>query len=75
VALARKAGSKWYIACINGENAERSIDLNLSSFTKQKGLLITDGAEPLTFKTENTDPGFRDKVVLKPNGGLVIVLE
>ena len=75
VALARKAGNKWYIACINGENVERSIDLNLSAFKKQKGLLITDGTEPLTFRTEKIDPGFKANFVLKPNGGLVIVLE
>jgi len=75
VVLARKAGNKWYVACINGENIERTIDLNLSAFKKHKGTLITDGAEPLTFRTEKVDSGFNDNVVLKPNGGLVLILE
>ena len=75
VVLARKAGNKWYVACINGDSTERTVDLNISSFKKQKGTLITDGAEPLTFRTEKVDSGFTDKVVVKPYGGLVLVLE
>ena len=75
VVLARKAGNKWYVACINGDSTERTVELNISSFKKQKGTLITDGAEPLTFRTEKVDSGFTDKVVVKPYGGLVLVLE
>jgi alpha-glucosidase len=75
VLLARKAGNKWYVACINGENAERTIDLNISAFKKNKGTLITDGVEPLTFRTEKIDSGVNHKVVVKPYGGLVLVLE
>jgi len=75
VVLARKAGNKWYVACINGESTERTVDVNISSFKKQKGTLITDGAEPLTFRTEKVDSGFTDKVAVKPYGGLVLVLE
>ena len=75
VVLARKAGNKWYVACINGENTERTIDINTSAFKKLNGTLITDGAEPLTFRTEKIDPNFKGKVVLKPYGGSVIVFE
>ena len=53
VVLARKSGNKWYLACINGENSERTINLNLASFNKQKGYVITDGQQPLTFTTSS----------------------
>ena len=75
ILLARKAGNKWYVACINGENAERTINLNISEFKKNKGTLITDGNEPLTFRTEKIDSGINHNVVVKPYGGLVLVLE
>jgi alpha-glucosidase len=73
--LARKAGNKWYVACINGENKERTIDLDLSLFKKQKGLLIKDGTEPLTFSSENIGTTTKKQIVVQPNGGFVVVLE
>ena len=75
ILLARKAGSKWYIACINGENKERTIHLDLIPFKKQKGVLITDGSESLTFSKEKIQVSSKKKIDLKPNGGFVIVLE
>jgi alpha-glucosidase len=74
VVLARKSGNKWYIAGINGEKAEKSLPINLSSFNKKKVTYITDGAEPLTFTTE-TIPATSKQVTMKPNGGFVMVLE
>jgi alpha-glucosidase len=74
VVIARKSGNKWYIAGINGEKTEKSLQVNLSSFNKKKVTYITDGAEPLTFTTE-TIPATNKQVTLKPNGGFVIVLE
>lgn len=75
VVLARKAGSKWYIACINGENAEKTINVDLSSFKKQKATMITDGSEPLSFSTENIKANSKKQVTVQPEGGFVIVLE
>jgi hypothetical protein len=73
--IARKAGNRWYIAGINGEANERTIELNLSSFKKQKALLIKDGTEPLTFAKENINPNSKKQIIVKPNGGFVVVLE
>lgn len=75
VVLARKAGNKWYVACINGENSERTINLDLGSFKKQKGVLITDGTEPLTFSTEKIQLNLKKQIPVKPQGGFVMVLE
>ena len=74
VVLARKTGSKWYIACINGENVERTINLDLTAFKKKTGLLITDGSEPLTFSNEKFT-GNKKQIKVRPLGGFVIVLE
>lgn len=73
--LARRAGSKWYIACMNGEEKERTVEIDLSSFKKQKGLLITDGTAPLSFSNEALQPNAKRKIVVKPYGGFVMVLE
>jgi alpha-glucosidase len=74
VVLARKSGNKWYIAGINGEKMEKSVQLNLSGFNKKKVTYITDGTQPLTFTTE-TIPATSKQVTMKPNGGFVMVLE
>lgn len=73
--IARKAGSKWYIAGINGGDEERSIDLDLSSFKTKSATLITDGAEPLTFSTEQFTPSKKKSLLLKPAGGFVMILK
>jgi len=75
VVLARKSGNKWYLACINGENSERTVNLNLSSFNKHKGYIIADGQEPLTFTTTSIRTNSPGPIKVQPNGGFVMVLE
>jgi alpha-glucosidase len=75
VVLARKAGGKWYLACINGEDTERMINLDLASFKKRKASLITDANDPLTFSTREIPAKSMNQVPVKANGGFVIVLE
>ncbi|MGZ3846905.1 MAG: glycoside hydrolase family 97 catalytic domain-containing protein [Flavisolibacter sp.] len=75
VVLARRAGNKWYLACINGENSERTVNLDLSSFSKQKGYLITDGNEQLTFTTSPVRANSLNSIKVQPNGGFVLVVE
>jgi hypothetical protein len=43
--VARKAGKKWYIAGINGENVEKQLSLDLSFLKRRKGTVIISGAE------------------------------
>lgn len=75
IVLARRAGNKWYLACINGENKEGTIDVDLSVFKKQKALLITDGAEPLSFISDVLPATSKKQIAIRPNGGFVMVLE
>ena len=76
IVLARRSGSKWYIAGINSEKENKSISLDLSSFKKKKATIITEGSEPLSFSTMEMQPGSNKiPVVMQPNGGFVMVLE
>lgn len=75
VVLARKAGKKWYIAGINGEKVDRTIQLKLSPFHMKKASLITDGNEPNSFWQEKLTSAGEKSLLLKANGGFVIVLE
>ncbi|WEK20194.1 MAG: glycoside hydrolase family 97 catalytic domain-containing protein [Candidatus Pedobacter colombiensis] len=74
VVMARKAGNKWYIAGINGEKTEKTIQLDLSAYAK-KGRLITDGAAELSFATNDIGLKKETQITMKPYGGFVIVTE
>ena len=70
--IARKSGSTWYVAGINGENQSKDLDLDLS-FIKGSGSIITDGKEDLSFIQNSISAQQNTKVTVKPNGGFVMV--
>lgn len=70
--IARKSGSIWYVAGINGENQSKDLDLDLS-FIKGSGSIITDGNEDLSFIQNSISAQQNTKVTVKPNGGFVMV--
>lgn len=79
--VARESAGKWYVAGINGENTEKPLSLDLSSFKNKKGKLIKTGKnevanEPSFEQSNITIPsdGKLD-VILKGNDGFVIVFE
>lgn len=78
--VARKSGSKWYIAGINGENSNKDITLDLSFLKNRKGQLIASGVP------NGDEPSFDVKMItipasgkmnisLKGNDGFVAVVE
>lgn len=75
--IARRSGSRWYLAGINGEKNEKKISLDISSFKKSKATLFTDGAEGELFseKVLNTIKEKKLDLTLNANGGFVMVLE
>ena len=75
--IARRSGNQWYLAGINGDDAEKSIDLDLSPFKQKKALIITDGDAPPTMKKETITISANKHLALtmKPQGGFVMVLE
>ena len=78
--VARKAGNKWYVAGINGENINKELTLDLSFLKNKKGQLIVSGVE------NKDEPSFDIKkivindsgkmnITLKGNDGFVAVIE
>lgn len=73
--VARRAGNKWYVVGINGEEKEKKVSLDLSFIDAQQGILHTDGQERLSFHSETISvPGNGTyEIDLKPNGGFVMI--
>jgi len=70
--VARKAGSIWYVAGINAEQGERTIELDLSFIGNRNGAMITDGAGQREFSQKELASG-KARITLKPRGGFVAV--
>lgn len=82
VAIARKAGGRWYVAGINGETTEQKLSLDLTRLKlgqRAKGMLITDGDTPgnLSFAQREVAvvSGEKLPLTLAPRGGAVLVIE
>jgi hypothetical protein len=77
VVIARRSGERWYISGINGDTFEKKINLDLSSFKKNKATLFTEGTQGKLFskKILNISKQKKQEVTLKINGGFVMVLE
>jgi hypothetical protein len=73
VVIARRSGTKWYVAGINGENTSQQFSLDLS-FLKEAGQLITDGANGNLTETQIV-PGKTTKIDVSAAGGFVAVFE
>jgi hypothetical protein len=67
--VARKAGSKWYVAGINGENVEKKLTLDLSFLKNKAGELIASGS------SRGVEPSFDlEKLILPSSGKMNITL-
>jgi hypothetical protein len=75
--IGRRAGTKWYIAGINGESSEKTWEIDMSFLPKKKGeLFMDDVADSMPAKRSVTIPGNKKlKLDVKPNGGFVMVIE
>jgi hypothetical protein len=72
--VARRKGTSWYIAGINGQAGEQEISLELPFIPKDKSLrMITDGMEPNTFATQAVKTnGKKISIKLPARGGFVL---
>lgn len=73
VVLARRAGSKWYVAGINAQSGPQQVQVDLAAFGKTKGQLITEGNDAFSFNITNATSG--QTVEMKPSGGFLMILE
>ncbi|HEU5291500.1 MAG TPA: glycoside hydrolase family 97 C-terminal domain-containing protein, partial [Cyclobacteriaceae bacterium] len=68
--VARKSGEAWYVAGINGENAAKSLSLDLSFLKNKTARLITNGSN------SGDEPSFTEtSVKLSSTGELNIELK
>jgi len=77
VVLARRKGTRWFVAGINAGADPREVDLDLARFGAGKGVLITDGdGGNLSFRREELETGVGPaRITIAPNGGFVAVTE
>ncbi|MEP7280279.1 MAG: glycoside hydrolase family 97 catalytic domain-containing protein [Bacteroidota bacterium] len=77
--LARRNGSSWYVAGINGEDLQKNISLQLRfpKGSSYKASLFTDGRHSREIKINEMawKKGNPVDITLLPNGGFVLVLQ
>lgn len=76
--LARRSGSTWYVAGINGENLQKSLSLQFPFIkgSSYKAFLFTDGRHSREIESNemNWKKGKQVDIDLLPNGGFVLML-
>lgn len=70
--MARRRGSDWFIAGINGTDVEQTLKFDLSFIDKVSGQLITDGDTDRSFSQSEVQSRDEYKITLRPRGGFVI---
>jgi alpha-glucosidase len=77
VVLARKSGSKWYIAGINGTSEEKSVSLNLDIFKGKKATAYVNSKAGAHFdqKVIPVTAGKKETVSMGGHDGFVLVVE
>ncbi len=78
--IARKAGNKWYVAGLNGEDIEKNLSLDLSFLKGRKATWITTGTgekNVVSFATKNETVPSNGKIecTVKGNDGFVAAFE
>lgn len=75
IALARRAGDVWYVAGINAESEETTLNLDLNFAGDAKGFLIGSGDNERSFSRRAVDSHSPQSVSLRPNAGFVMILK
>ena len=68
VVIARRAGTRWYLAGINGDSAVRPLTINLHDLPGRTGTLIADGPEAISFSRRDSIRASGRWFVLRPHG-------
>ena len=71
--IARRAGDTWYVAGINGENVDKTLDLNLSFISPKSGMLINEGDDKYSMNMKDITIKENQPFILeiKANGGFL----
>ncbi|BFM21821.1 glycoside hydrolase family 97 protein [Gilvimarinus japonicus] len=70
--FARRKGSTWYVAGINGDDRAKNMTLNLDFIAGKTGVLITDGKTPRSFSRFSITASNELELPVKAHGGFVM---
>jgi hypothetical protein len=71
--VARRAGTRWYVAGINSEATPKTVQLDLSFLPAGQSLhLIGDGADQYSFSQQDVVAGKSVTVTMQPSGGFTL---
>lgn len=74
VVIARKAGSRWYIAGINGEDRDKTVNIDPTRFSGMTQAVMYADTVGRRRICKKDIPFAETTVTMKPNGGFVMVL-
>ncbi len=77
-AVARRSGSKWYVAAINGDTTSKQINLQTLPFIKpfKTGTLFTtNNAREIVTEKKTVYANKTETITIKANDGFVLVIE
>jgi len=77
VVIARRKGSTWYIAGINGDSTEKKLMLNVAWLKNKTGSIYQDGKTPAMIEINRVDVNNKglSTVSLPANGGFVMTFK
>ncbi|AQT62151.1 glycoside hydrolase family 97 protein [Cellvibrio sp. PSBB023] len=74
-AIARRAGDVWYIAGINAEQDNKTLNLDLGFAAHKNAVLITSGDTERSFSQQDIGAATTLTITLRPSAGFVMVLK
>jgi hypothetical protein len=78
VVIARRGNGRWFLAGINAQRSDRTLELSLAGLPVKNGTLITDlGDANLSFRSERVqvNPGQKLVLTLRGRGGFVVAFD
>nr|WP_324258353.1 glycoside hydrolase family 97 catalytic domain-containing protein [Cellvibrio fontiphilus] len=73
--IARRAGDVWYVAGINAEKENKTLNLDLGFIGDKIGTLIVSGAGERDFMQQDVDSKTPQAISLRPSAGFVMVFK
>ncbi|OZY86524.1 alpha-glucosidase [Cellvibrio mixtus] len=73
--IARRAGDVWYIAGINAEQDNKTLNLDLGFAAHKNAVLITSGDTERSFSQQDIGAATTHTITLRPSAGFVMVLK
>jgi alpha-glucosidase len=73
--IARRSGGAWYLAGINADDTDLTLDLDLGFLAGREGQLIADGEGERQFAQGRLAGGDKRQITIKAHGGFAVVFK